>query len=240
MDRFLVKQGFSVITAASGIEGLRLAREARPAAITLDVMMPDLDGWTVLAALKGDPALAGIPVIVVTIVDEKARGYSLGATDYMVKPIERERLAAVLKTLCGEPAGASRPGGGRRPDGARGRQPDARARRLVDRRGRERPDRPPAGGRAAPRRDRPRSPDAGAERVRVPRRPPARPRLARRARRGPHVDGSHAPRTGGSSTARSSGSSRRVRGSATSCWPRSGACWRASSRASPAPTGGPR
>ncbi len=101
MDRFLVKQGFSVITAASGIEGLRLAREARPAAITLDVMMPDLDGWTVLAALKGDPALAGIPVILVTIVDEKARGYSLGATDYMVKPIERERLAGVLKNLCG-------------------------------------------------------------------------------------------------------------------------------------------
>ena len=101
MDRFLVKQGFSVITAATGIEGLRLAREARPVAITLDVMMPDLDGWTVLAALKGDPALAAIPVIVVTIVDEKARGYSLGATDYMVKPIDRERLAAVLKTLCG-------------------------------------------------------------------------------------------------------------------------------------------
>ena len=102
MDRFLVKQGFSVITAASGIEGLRLAREARPAAITLDVTPPDLDGWTVLAALKGDPAHAGIPVILVTIVvDEKARGYSLGATDYMVKPIDRERLASVLKNLCG-------------------------------------------------------------------------------------------------------------------------------------------
>jgi GAF domain-containing protein/CheY-like chemotaxis protein len=102
MDRFLVKQGFSVVTAASGIEGLRLAREARPAAITLDVMMPDLDGWTVLAALKGDPALASIPVILVTIVDEKSRGYSLGATDYMVKPIDRERLAAVLRSLCGD------------------------------------------------------------------------------------------------------------------------------------------
>ena len=102
MDRFLVKQGFSVVTAASGVEGLRLAREARPAAITLDVMMPDLDGWTVLAALKGDPALASIPVILVTIVDEKSRGYSLGATDYMVKPIDRERLAAVLRSLCGD------------------------------------------------------------------------------------------------------------------------------------------
>ena len=102
MERFLVKEGFSVITAANGIEGLKRAREAHPAAITLDVMMPDLDGWTVLAALKGDPALADIPVILVTIVDEKARGYALGATDYMVKPIDRERLASVLRTLCGD------------------------------------------------------------------------------------------------------------------------------------------
>ncbi len=102
MDRFLVKEGFSVITAANGIEGLKRAREAHPAAITLDVMMPDLDGWTVLAALKGDPALADIPVILVTIVDERARGFALGATDYMVKPIDRERLASVLRTLCGD------------------------------------------------------------------------------------------------------------------------------------------
>jgi signal transduction histidine kinase/CheY-like chemotaxis protein len=102
MDRFLVKEGFSVITAANGIEGLKRAREVHPAAITLDVMMPDLDGWTVLAALKGDPELADIPVILVTIVDEKARGFALGATDYMVKPIDRERLASVLRTLCGD------------------------------------------------------------------------------------------------------------------------------------------
>ncbi len=51
-------------------------------------MMPDLDGWTVLAAIKGDPATAGIPVILMTIVDEKNRGYSLGAADYMVKPVD--------------------------------------------------------------------------------------------------------------------------------------------------------
>jgi CheY-like chemotaxis protein len=102
MERFLVKEGFSVVTAGSGVEGLRRAHEARPAAITLDVMMPDLDGWTVLAALKGDPALADIPVILVTILDEKTKGYALGATDYMVKPIDRERLAGVLRTLCGE------------------------------------------------------------------------------------------------------------------------------------------
>ena len=66
------------MTAADGVEGLAPAREVHPAAITLDVMMPDLDGWTVLAALKGDPALADIPVVLVTIVDEKQRGYALG------------------------------------------------------------------------------------------------------------------------------------------------------------------
>jgi signal transduction histidine kinase/DNA-binding response OmpR family regulator/HAMP domain-containing protein len=99
MVRFLERQGFAVVTAANGVEGLARAREVRPAAITLDVMMPDLDGWTVLAALKGDPALADIPVILVTIVDERQRGYALGAVEYMVKPIDRERLAAVLRQL---------------------------------------------------------------------------------------------------------------------------------------------
>ena len=100
MERFLVRAGFSVVTAAGGVEGLRRAREVRPAAITLDVMMPDLDGWTVLAALKGDPELADIPVILVTILDEKNKGYSLGATDYMLKPVDRDRLAGVLRALC--------------------------------------------------------------------------------------------------------------------------------------------
>ncbi len=101
MKHFLAREGFSVVTASGGHEGLRMARELRPSAITLDVMMPDLDGWTVLAAIKGDPTLADIPVILVTIVDEKNRGYSLGATDYMVKPIEHERLVSVLRNICG-------------------------------------------------------------------------------------------------------------------------------------------
>ncbi len=101
LERYLTREGFSVVTAGSGLDGLRLAREIRPAAITLDVMMPDVDGWTVLAAIKGDPALADIPVILVTIVDERSRGYSLGATDYMVKPIDRERLVGVLREISG-------------------------------------------------------------------------------------------------------------------------------------------
>jgi signal transduction histidine kinase/DNA-binding response OmpR family regulator len=103
MGRFLERQGFDVVTAADGIEGLARAREHHPAAITLDIMMPELDGWTVLAALKGDPSLADIPVVLVTIVDERQRGYALGVVEYMVKPIDRERLAAVLRMLCHQP-----------------------------------------------------------------------------------------------------------------------------------------
>ena len=106
MRRFLERQGYDVLTAANGIEALARARDSRPAAITLDVMMPDIDGWTVLAAIKGDPALADIPVILITIVDEKQRGYTLGAADYLVKPVDRDRLAAVLRNVCGRTAGA--------------------------------------------------------------------------------------------------------------------------------------
>ena len=98
MSRYLAREGFEVVTAQRRQEGLRLARELRPAAITLDVMMPDLDGWTVLAAIKADPELADIPVVLLTIVDEKNRGYALGATDYMTKPVDRERLVGLCAT----------------------------------------------------------------------------------------------------------------------------------------------
>src|SRR5215467_2724488 len=88
----LKAEGFSVATAAGGVEGLKLAKELRPTAITLDVMMPDLDGWSVLAALRKDPELAEIPVIMITIVDEHRRGIALGAAGYLTKPVDRERL----------------------------------------------------------------------------------------------------------------------------------------------------
>jgi GAF domain-containing protein/CheY-like chemotaxis protein len=96
MQRFLVKEGFGVALATGGEEGVRLARELRPDAITLDVMMPGMDGWAVLSALKADPDLAEIPVIMLTIVDDKNLGYSLGASDYLTKPLDRERLLSVL------------------------------------------------------------------------------------------------------------------------------------------------
>ncbi len=101
MERYLSREGFAVVTARGGQEGLKLARELRPAAITLDVLMADLDGWTVLAAIKGDPELADIPVILMSIVDDRKRGYALGATDYMVKPVDRARLSGVLRGICG-------------------------------------------------------------------------------------------------------------------------------------------
>jgi len=99
MARYLEREGFVVRTATGGREGLQLAHELHPAAITLDINMPDLDGWTVLAALKGDPKLADIPVVLVTIEDNRSRGYSLGATEYMTKPIDRERLVRLLQGI---------------------------------------------------------------------------------------------------------------------------------------------
>jgi PAS domain S-box-containing protein len=93
---FLSRDGFHVATAASGDEGLRLAHRIRPAAITLDVMMPDMDGWSVLRALKADPDLRDVPVVMLTMVDDKSKGYSLGATDYLTKPVDRHRLQEAL------------------------------------------------------------------------------------------------------------------------------------------------
>ncbi|HTT68938.1 MAG TPA: ATP-binding protein, partial [Gemmatimonadales bacterium] len=96
MQRFLGREGFHIVEAADGPTGLRLARELKPAVITLDVLMPGMDGWAVLGALKEDPALAAIPVILATIVDEEHLGFALGASEYLTKPIDRERLIAVL------------------------------------------------------------------------------------------------------------------------------------------------
>ena len=97
IQRFLSKEGFCVRTAAGGEAGLRLARHLRPVAITLDVMMPDMDGWIVLSALKADADLRDIPVIILTMVDDPKRGFTLGAADYATKPVDRARLSQILK-----------------------------------------------------------------------------------------------------------------------------------------------
>jgi signal transduction histidine kinase/DNA-binding NarL/FixJ family response regulator len=111
MSRFLGKLGFNVLTVASGEEGLRLAKQVHPVLITLDVVMPAGDGWSVLSKLKADSELSKIPVIMVTIVDNEARGFALGAANYLIKPVDRERLAVLIEkhriTRAASPPGAN-------------------------------------------------------------------------------------------------------------------------------------
>ena len=97
MSRFLTKLNFNVVAAANGEEGIRLAKHVRPLLITLDVVMPDCDGWTVLNRLKSDSQLAEIPVIMVTVVDNEAMGLELGASNYLIKPVDRDRLAVLVE-----------------------------------------------------------------------------------------------------------------------------------------------
>jgi CheY-like chemotaxis protein len=97
IERALTKEGFHVEVAADGKSGLERARKLKPQAITLDVMMPGMDGWAVLTSLKADPATADIPVIMLTVVDEKQIGFALGAADYFTKPIDWSRLNSALQ-----------------------------------------------------------------------------------------------------------------------------------------------
>ena len=97
LDRYLSREGVRVLGATNGPDGLRMAHELRPAVITLDVMMPEMDGWAVLAELKANPDLADIPVIMLTIAEDRRLGYALGVTDYLTKPVDRARLTEVLR-----------------------------------------------------------------------------------------------------------------------------------------------
>jgi signal transduction histidine kinase/CheY-like chemotaxis protein len=92
----LAARGYRVLHAYGGREGLRLAREARPDAVALDVVMPGMDGWAVLRELKADPALRDLPVALVTVVGDREMGYALGAADYLTKPVDPEALVRVL------------------------------------------------------------------------------------------------------------------------------------------------
>jgi PAS domain S-box-containing protein len=102
--RVLSREGYGVIEAADGQTGLRLAKEHRPDLITLDILMPGMDGWAVLAGLKADPALAATPVILQTILEDRNMGFALGASEYLTKPIDRKRLAALVKRYVPGPA----------------------------------------------------------------------------------------------------------------------------------------
>jgi signal transduction histidine kinase/CheY-like chemotaxis protein len=96
LENYLCKLGYQVEVADGGEEGLKLAKKLLPDIITLDVMMHKMDGWEVLSHLKADPNLASIPVIILSMIEEKHVGYSLGASDYLIKPITREKLLKVL------------------------------------------------------------------------------------------------------------------------------------------------
>jgi signal transduction histidine kinase/DNA-binding response OmpR family regulator len=96
LERELASAGYDILHAACGREGLKLAKQVRPDVITLDIIMPDLDGWSVLKALKDDPELCDIPVVLVTIMHDRDLGFALGAADYITKPLDREVLMRVV------------------------------------------------------------------------------------------------------------------------------------------------
>jgi signal transduction histidine kinase/DNA-binding response OmpR family regulator len=104
LKRSLSKSGYEVVVANSGPAGLEIARKIKPAAITLDVMMPGMDGWSVLTALKSDPLTASIPVIMVTMMQDRQLGFTLGASEFLTKPVNQDKLRDVLAKYCGRPA----------------------------------------------------------------------------------------------------------------------------------------
>jgi len=106
---YLTSAGFNVAVAHDGEEGLAMARSLRPAGITLDIGLPRLDGWDLLALIKGDRETANIPVIIVSMLDERGKGFALGADGYMLKPVDREDLLSTLKRLTDQGRNANEP-----------------------------------------------------------------------------------------------------------------------------------
>jgi signal transduction histidine kinase/CheY-like chemotaxis protein len=98
--------GYRVTVARDGAEGLELARRLQPAAVILDILLPRLSGWDVLAKLKSDPATSSLPVVIVSMVDEQGAGFALGASEYLVKPVDRDRLLDALSHCLRPPEGA--------------------------------------------------------------------------------------------------------------------------------------
>ncbi|MDF2722679.1 MAG: hypothetical protein K0Q59_2354 [Paenibacillus sp.] len=96
MERYLEKEGWTFAFAEDGQKGLTLAKKLRPKVICLDILMPSMDGWTVLSALKSDPELHDIPVVIWSMTNDKQLGYALGAAEFLMKPISRERLIKVM------------------------------------------------------------------------------------------------------------------------------------------------
>jgi len=114
MTAYLDGLGVQVVHARDGEEGLELIRAHGPAAVVLDIRMPGLDGWQVLTRVREDQAMSAVPVIIVSILDERSRGMTLGATDYLVKPVGREELVGALRRV-GAVHSGSLPGRNGRP-----------------------------------------------------------------------------------------------------------------------------
>ena len=96
MKKFIKKEKYNILQASSGSKGLEMASQHQPDLITLDVMMPEMDGWEVLTALQNNEETRNIPVIMLSMLNEPDIGFSLGATDYLTKPVDWERLSAIL------------------------------------------------------------------------------------------------------------------------------------------------
>lgn len=102
LKRNMEQAGYNVIVAHNGAEGIELVKKHKPLAVTLDVMMPGMDGWSVLTALKSDPETSHIPVIMVTMLQDRSLGFSLGASEFLTKPVSQEKLRAVLARFGGK------------------------------------------------------------------------------------------------------------------------------------------
>lgn len=104
LKRNLTKAGYEVAVSLDGPDGIAKAKKLKPAAITLDVMMPGMDGWSVLTTLKSDHATSHIPVIMVTMLQDRQLGFTLGASEFLTKPVNQDKLRTVISKYCGHPA----------------------------------------------------------------------------------------------------------------------------------------
>jgi len=104
---YLAKEGWTLAFAESGEEGLLLSKKLRPKVICLDILMPGMDGWSVLSALKRDPELRDIPVVILSMTNDKQLGYALGASEFLEKPIERDRLVGIIDKYIPAAGGSS-------------------------------------------------------------------------------------------------------------------------------------
>ena len=104
----LMEAGFTIEIAEDGEAGFQKAVNLQPTLITLDILMPKVDGWDLLARLKADPRTATIPVVIVSIVDERGRGFAMGASEYLMKPLDRKELLSSVQRLLAEKVSESR------------------------------------------------------------------------------------------------------------------------------------